>query len=82
MEEIISYVHKKYGILLNVNEYEDLLKWFNSNSAILTNESVLDKELGKYLSTKYKDRPKYLVEEDLSSLTYLLSLLKKEIDRK
>lgn len=82
MKEITSYIHKKYGILLSQSEVEDLLKWFNSNSEIINNEHILDKKLGEYLYDKYKSRPIYLVEEDLSNLNYLLSLLKKEIKSK
>lgn len=82
MEEIISYVYKKYGILLNVSECEDFINWFKSNSKVLTNESILDQEASTYLYDKYKGRPIHLNEEDLSSLTHLLSLLKKELKNK
>lgn len=81
MEEIILYIYKKYGILLSEYEADDFVDWFESNSMILNTEKKLDSETKKYLYEKYKGRSFVMKEEDLSSMNYLLALLRKELNK-
>lgn len=81
LKEIILYIYEKYGLLLSEDEAKDFIDWFKLNSEILTDENKVDVESRKYLYDKYKERPSYVNEEDLSNMTYLLSLLRKEIKK-
>lgn len=82
MEEVILYILKKYGLLLSESEVKDLLKWFEQNRDTLFSEDDIDLEVKKYLYNKYKGRPLHFYDEDLSNMKYLLSLLKKQTEKK
>lgn len=69
---------KKYGLKLSEGESIDLLNWFKSNENRLTSEEKVDEEIRTYLYSKYAGRPLLLMEEDLSNMKYLLTLLKKQ----
>ncbi|WP_415345495.1 hypothetical protein [Clostridium perfringens] len=78
MKDLALYIYKKYGLKLSKEELDEVVKWFEDNSDILVNEEITDKKAREYLYNRFKGRPINLVEEDLSSLKQLLSLLTKE----
>lgn len=82
MDDIILYVFKKYGFKISKDEAEDLVRWFESNKVNLLTEDDADREVFDYLHNTYKGRPVLLLEEDLSHMKYLLSLLKEQTKKK
>lgn len=76
MGDLALYIFKKYGLKLSKEELEEVVKWFEDNSDILVNEEITDKKSREYLYSRFKGRPIYAFEEDLSNMKYLLSLMK------
>lgn len=82
MEKIILYVFRKYGLKLSLGEAEDLMRWFEANKRNMLTENDADSEVAQYLHNTYKGRPIHLMEEDLSHMKYLLSLLEDQSKKK
>lgn len=76
MKDIALYIFKKYGYKLTTTELDTVIKWFEANEAIISDEKDLDLKLRSFLFEKFPDKELYLCDEDTSNMNYLLSMLK------
>jgi hypothetical protein len=77
MDKIISYISKKYGMLLTEAEAKIVVNWYEKNAGILKDEETIDSAMMEFLTSTFKNKELYLCAEDTSHMKYLLSLLLK-----
>lgn len=76
MNEIASYILKKYGYKLTEAELNTVIQWYENNKRTIVTEDVLDSKLRTFLISTFPNKVITLYDEDTSNMSYLLSLLK------
>lgn len=76
MENIASYIMKKYGYILNKDELDIVIEWYKDNEKNIKDEKDLDLKIRTFLFEKFPNKDLLLMEEDTSNMNYLLKLLK------